>query len=279
LSVGIPIRNIPQSVLNEVVLGLQQFLVVLFFLRPQNSEPQVRFIGSGTLVEIQGTHHILTAAHVWHKTEGARQIGLVLAASRSRFMMPREAISVKLLWDHKHPEWGPDLALLQLTPSIVPTIAAQKSFLNLTYQRTTLATHPPATEKGLWAVAGLVGELSKVQRHSAERTIIATAPVRALFSAVQETHQHGGYDYLDLSAKLKLSDVPSSFGGLSGGGLWEVGLSMSKSGTISWDERRHLRGVAFWQSRLSDGRRVIRCHGPRSIFKRAWESWGLPRDG
>ena len=58
MGVGIPIRNIPQSVLDEVVLGLQHFLVPLFFLRPQNSEPQVRFIGSGTLVEIQGTHHI-----------------------------------------------------------------------------------------------------------------------------------------------------------------------------------------------------------------------------
>ncbi len=279
MGVGIPIRNIPQRVLDEVVLGLQHFLVPLFFLRPQNSEPQVRFIGSGTLVEIQGTHHILTAAHVWHETEGAEEIGLVLTASRSRFMMPRDAISVKQLWDHKHPEWGPDLALLQLARPIVSTIAAQKSFLNLAQQRATLAAHPPATEKGLWAVTGLVGEFSKVQRHPEEGTIIATAPVRAFFSAVQETHQRGGYDYLDLGAKLGLSDVPSSFGGVSGGGLWEVGLSMSKSGTISWDERRHFRGVAFWQSRPSVGRRVIRCHGPRSIFERAWESWGLTRDG
>ena len=239
----------------------------------------MRFIGSGTLVEIQGTHHILTAAHVWHETRDGDRIGLVLTPSPSKFVIPRGTILVKQLRDRKNPEWGPDLALLQLARPDVSTIAAHKSFLNLAQEKATLAVHPSATEKGLWAVTGMVGEFSPVQRFPEVKTIEAIAQARAFFSTVQQTHQRGGYDYLDFGAKLELPGVPSSFGGMSGGGLWEVGLSMAKSGTISWDERQHFRGVAFWQSEPFDGRRVIRCHGPRSIFESAWESWELPRGG
>jgi len=229
-------------------------------------------------VEIQGSHYILTAAHVWHETRDCDQVGLVLTASPSKFVIPRRTIFVKQLWDSENPEYerGPDLALLQLARPDVSTIAARKSFLNLAQQKTTLAVHPSATEKGLWAVTGMVGEFSSIQRFPDVKTIEAIARAQAFFSTVQQTHQRGGYDYFDLGAELKLPGVPSSFGGVSGGGLWEVGLSMAKSGTISWDEKRHFRGVAFWQSGPFDGRRVIRCHGPRSIFESAWESWELP---
>jgi hypothetical protein len=265
-------------VLDEAGLQLQNYLVPLFVLLPQNPEPNIKFIGSGTLVEINGTHHVLTAAHVWHESRDAEQIGLVLTAYPSAFTMRRDAISAKNLWNRENPEWGPDLALLELARPFVSTIAAYKSFLNLAQQRRMLATHPPATEKGLWAVTGMVGQFSEVQRRPEARTIEANVKGRAFFSVVHQTHWRNGYDYLDLSAKLELPDVPSSFGGVSGGGLWEVGLSMTKSGTISWNGRRNFRGVAFWQSPPCDGRRVIRCHGPRSIFERAWVSLALPQD-
>lgn len=185
----------------------------------------MRFIGSGTLVEIQGTHHILTAAHVWHETRDGDQIGLVLTPSPSKFVIPRGTISVKQLRDRENPERGPDLALLQLPRPDVSTIAAHKSFLNLAQEKATLAVHPSATEKGLWAVTGMVGEFSPVQRFPEVKTIEATAQARAFFSTVQQTHQRGGYDYLDFGAKLELPGVPSSFGGMSGGGAlggWPV---------------------------------------------------------
>ncbi len=123
----------------------------------------------------------------------------------------------------------------------------------------------------------MVGQFSEVQRYPEARTIEANVKGRALFSGVRQTHWRNGYDYLDLSAKLELPDVPSSFGGVSGGGLWEVGLSMTKSGTISWDGKRQFRGVAFWQSSPCNGRRVIRCQGPLSIFEKAWGLLALPQ--
>ena len=66
---------------------------------------------------------------------------------------------------------------------------------------------------------------------------------------------------------------------MSGGGVWEIRL-VEKAGILSWDGERNLRGVAFWESDESDDRqRTIRCHGPRSLFERAWELWELPQKG
>ena len=274
----ISIKDIPQSLLEDITDHLNNYSVS-FYVFSNELTPRFSPIGSGTLVEVEGTHHILTAAHVWHQTKDAQQICLALTDYLLAFTMPRDSICAKELWNSGNAEWGPDLALLKLALPFVSRIAAHKSFVNLAQQRATLAAHPPAKENGLWAVTGLVGEFSKVQPHPEARTIEVNAQERAFFSGVPQTHQGDGYDYLDLSAKLELPGVPSSFGGGSGGGLWEVDLSTTKSGKISWDGRPHFRGVAFWQSADSDGRRVIRCHGPRSIFERAWDSWALPLGG
>lgn len=191
-------------------------------------------------------------------------------------MLP-EHFSVKELWDGQIEAWGPDLALLEVAPSYVSTIKTYKSFLNLSRQKAELAKYPPNIEKGFWAITGMVEEFSNVQHHPEIKTVTANVICRAFFSTIHKAHDHKDYDYIDAGAKLELPDVPLSFGGISGGGLWQVDLSMDKSGTISWDGKRHFRGVAFWQSKPSDGRRVIRCHGPRSVFEKAWTEWELPK--
>ena len=274
---GIRIEDIPQGVLDDVISSLKNYLVALYVLLPEKPQPRLRLIGSGTLVKIEGTYYILTAAHVWHETRGEEKIGLVLTDHQSSFMMmPRVYICAKELWDGKVSEWGPDVALLKLATPFVSTIAARKSFLDLAQQKEAVASCPPATENTLWALTGMVGEFSNIQTHPEARAIEVSVHGRAFFSFVQQVHQHDGYDFFDLGANLQLPGVPSSFGGVSGGGLWQINLSMAKSGTISWDEERYFRGVAFWESEKTDGHRMIRCHGPKSIFEKAWDSWALP---
>lgn len=207
--------------LDDVCRHLQNYLVPILALLPENPVPRLRLIGSGTLVEIDGTHHILTAAHVWHETRDAEQIMLTLTDYPSAFSIRRENISTKELWNPKGHEWGPDLALLRLPLPCVSRIAAHKSFLNLSRERATLASCPPSTAKGYWAVTGMVGEFSEVQPRPEVRIIDANIQARAFFSVIHQTHQRNGYDYLDLGAKLELTGVPSSFCGVSGGGLWE----------------------------------------------------------
>jgi len=264
-------RDIPQAVLDEVILSLKNYLVALYVLLPEKPQPRLRFIGSGALVEIEGSSYILTAAHVWHATRGVEQIGLVLTEQQTSFMMPRDSICAKELWKGEVSEWGPDIALLKLAPAAISTITARKSFLNLALQKEALTSYPPPPENGLWAVTGMVGEFSEFKPHPEAKTIEGHAHGSAFFSSVHQVHQRDGYDYYDLGANLQLPGVPSSFGGVSGGGLWEIKLSMTESGTISWDGKRYFRGVAFWESEKTGNHRIIRFHGPKSIFEKAWE--------
>lgn len=238
--------------------------------------PDLRLIGSGTLVQINGVRYILTAAHVWHRANDFEIILLGLASRAvSLCPIPRTHIVAKELWSEDDARWGPDLALLAITQSHASTIGAHKSFLNLSQQRAVLLERPSEIDKKLCAITGMEGETSMISPDPGTRTIDAHINCQAFFSAVNCIHDHGEYDYLDIGVQLTLPGVPFSFGGVSGGGLWEIDLLRNKSGEILWNGKKYFRGVAFWQSERSDGRRVIRCHGPRSIFEKAWIDWEL----
>lgn len=276
MTMNMKIKDIPDEVLKDIAFQLKNYLVPICALSPNSAHHPFRFVGSGTLVKINRTYHVLTAAHVWSATKDMEEIGLILTDYPSMFKIPR-SISTKQVWDGRISEWGPDLALLELPGSVVSTIETHKSFLNLTQQREMLLADMLSARKGLWMITGMVGEFSEFVHHSEKKIVEGTAEARGFFSVIHQTHQRDGYDYLDLSADIGLSGVPQSFGGVSGGGLWEINLSIDKSQKISWDGKRHFRGVAFWQSAIYDGRRDIRCHGPQSIFEMAWKVWDLPK--
>jgi hypothetical protein len=58
--------------------------------------------------------------------------------------------------------------------------------------------------------------------------------------------------------------MQGNFGGVSGGGVWEVYLYHSpETGELTWSNSLH--GVAFYQLPIVAEHRPIRCHGPESI--------------
>jgi hypothetical protein len=140
-----------------------------------------------------------------------------------------------------------------------------------------LATNPPKTDKALWAIVGMVGERSTITHHPQQRMATADIQAKAFFAGGCELEERGGYDYVTARAKTSLPDVPTSFKGVSGGGLWQVDLSMKKSTGVLEAGRYHFRGVAFWEEPQPPNEIAIRCHGPRSIFEKAWEAWDLDR--
>lgn len=265
--------------MDDVLSGLGHFLVPILGEARSDGVPELKPLGSGTLIQIGDTRGILTAAHVWNKAKKFENIHFVITRGKSSaFAVPRDHIFVKKIWNAATPEWGPDLAFLEIAPNHISTIGARKSFLNLNLQKATLAEYPPKIEKGLWAITGLVAEFSEVQVQTEKQIVTVNAVCRAFFTLIQGTHEHQGYDYFDAGVKKELDGVPTSFGGVSGGGLWQIDLSKNKDGEISWDGKRYFRGVAFWQSDLSKARQVIRFHGPRSVFEKAWAEWGFPEN-
>jgi len=270
-------NDIPMAVLDQVENGLRHHFVPIVARWNQKGVPDLKLIGSGTLIDIDGKGYILTAAHVWGATAGADTLHLLMMSGRSLVEIPCPEITARTIWNRQSPdEWGPDLALLEIPPLKLDTIKAHKSLLNFERQRASLAENPPMTEKVLWAIYGVVGESSEVFVNLTEKSLNIDLVARAFFCGITQTHSKADFDYYDTMANLRLPGVPSSFGGVSGGGLWQVGLSLSKSGDYSWDGRRHFRGVAFWQSSAADEQRIVRCHGPISIFERAWSAFGLP---
>jgi len=114
MSIDFPLESIPKTVDDQIAANLMNYLVPLSTVRqPRNSGSSMTFIGSGTLVEIHGGFHILTAAHVWHEAKDEDELGLALTTYPSAFVVPRKAIGAKEMWNRDSPaEWGPDLALL-----------------------------------------------------------------------------------------------------------------------------------------------------------------------
>jgi len=88
--------DIPQSILEEVLLGIQAFFVPLLVISPKDRKHPVSPVGSRTLVELARRHYILTADHVWRETEGWEQIGLSLAEG-TPLAIPRDRIAPKRL--------------------------------------------------------------------------------------------------------------------------------------------------------------------------------------
>jgi hypothetical protein len=257
------------AVWDQAENSLWHYFVPILALRKHEGKPKPKLIGSGTLIKIDGKGYILTAAHVWHEAERADSIHLLIKkGGRAKVEIPLANISARTIWDREGPEeWGPDLALLEIPPPQLTTISAYKSFLSFEQQLADLSENPPVIENSFWAMYGLVGEFSKVSVDH-KRRIDVELVARAFFGGVTQTHWIEGFDYYDAGVELWLPGVPSSHGGMSGGGLWEVGISISKSGDYSWDGRRRFRGVVFWESKPADEQRIVRSHGPCSIFER-----------
>lgn len=172
VTANIPFDDIPDEVLLDAS-GLQQFLVPMYVLSErEDAKPDFKFIGSGTLVAIEGGHHILTAAHVWNQAKDAQKVGLSLTTYASGFMVRRDRIHGQELWHRdKNSEWGPDLALLRLAPSDVARVEAHKSFLNLPQQRAHFSADPRIATGRMWAITGMVGESSAADIDAQRRVI------------------------------------------------------------------------------------------------------------
>lgn len=277
-TIDIMTGDLPQPLLDEIESALRHFFVSLAIGGEQRDNPAIAPIGSGTLVRVEQSYFILTAAHVWEQIKKAGQVFLALVQQPSAYCISADLLSPRLIYDQSAPEYGPDLALLELPAKDVANIGAQKSFLNLSLQKASLVDDGMQTSNPLIAVFGNVAQRSTVEVEG--RIVTTHMRALALYTVKESQCERGGYDYIDVGADLNLEDAVTDFGGVSGAGLWVLGISRSKAtGKYSWDGNRRLRGVAFWQSGPQEGRRSVRCHGPNSIYNVAWYAWRLDECG
>jgi hypothetical protein len=262
--------KLPVNLRDDLSLTLKSYTVALLTLRSENGGESAEFVGTGTLVSFRANYFVLTAAHVWKLLERSPSIIMSLPDYRSRFVIETSTISPTVVHQVESEEWGPDMALLKLPLPLISRIRAHKNFRNLDKQELPYRRRAPSLRWGFVGLTGIPAERGRIR----ERTLVIKGSL--FMSVIGKRWRRGPHDYFDIPARdIGVDDVPRSFGGVSGGGLWHIILRRSrKTGVLSWGKR--LIGVAFYQSPVHRGKRFIRCHGPRSLFTMALGSFVLP---
>ena len=220
-----------------------------------------RYKGTATCIASSKAEYLLTAAHVWQELRGER-FALSLEADRLLVPIWQSLVEPLVLSASEFGEWGPDLALIRLPDLVARDIRQVKAFYNVDRRRPS-SEERPEYESGLWAVLGAPGEQSEFGEKEAILKI-------SLFASVVASAQiRDGFDYVDLSYFHEdRPDLPRSYGGISGSGLWRLPISRTESGAVTWNGAVQLEGVAFYQKPVSAIEGVIRCHGRASVHDR-----------
>ena len=251
-----PLAQPPRELLDEIREKLWTFSAFLFAVGGR----QLTYLGGATCVANRGTSYLLTAAHVWREVQGD-SFALALDPDRLLIEVRREFVEPRVLFRGGQAEWGPDLALLRLPDLTAAEIRQVKAFYNLERPRPDPVTPPDWRQVTLWAVVGAPAEHSTIKPDEAVLR-------HSLFDSwTVQNRESDGFDYHDLAFDdERRPGLPRSYGGVSGGGLWQIPITVSANASeISWNRSVRLAGVAFYQISTSDHESAIRCHGRKSL--------------
>jgi hypothetical protein len=273
---ALSLSEIPRNLVENVSRDISDFVIGFVKLREIKSERETmseedaELGGSGTLVQIDETSGILTAHHVLENLPRTGEIGLIIPTRFSpqlhRVTLKSELLRRVEIARGPTASEGPDLGLLILPPTEVGPLKAMKSFYNLSLRSERMIDYPPSRDEGLWFLCGFAGELT-----SDEPPERGYARVKAFHGMVgvgwvKKEYRAGDFDYIDFEAHYGgINEPPESFGGFSGGGLWQVPLIRNKDRTLQAKELL-LSGVAFYESGRIDDLCLIKCHGRRSVY-------------
>lgn len=267
---------VPYEFLENAARELSDYAVSFVKLQETSAQIDAQLAGSGTLVEIGGTHAILTADHVLEHLPSNGEVGLILPTrfqpQLHRFTLNMEFVEKFRIAKGTHESDGPDLALLILHPSQVGAVKAIKSFYNLSKRRDQILSNPPEINVGVWVLSGMAHEWTVDT--TPERGYERVKVFRGIHGAglVEVEYMRNGYDFLEFKAKYNESyKGPKSYGGYSGGGLWHLLIAKHEDRGLEVADRI-LSGVAFYQSPIEGQIRTIKCHGRQSIYRNAIDS-------
>lgn len=227
--------------------------------------------GSGTLIKFGNFKGILTCAHVLDEILREEEVGLLLFTVR-----PDEIQSMRLtranLQEHTFfrggPSWveqGPDLAFIRLSPDIMANIESRASVINGDRQRAQFNSGEPERYAMASVVFGVVQEFTGATVKSGG---LATTPFRGFLSKgnIVDVNEAHGLDLFRLQPVPDEADLPTSYEGTSGGGLWQ--LYLRADGSVI---QLRLAGVAFYQKKIGDELHII-GHGPHSIYHTLYQN-------
>lgn len=262
------IEDLPEEFQADTFRILNSFTTPLLRIRTgEQADDQPLLIGSGTLVRIGKKCGILTAHHVVQPLKGPFRLGLPITEEENKYSVPEDRFSIIDIARGTTDSEGPDLAFIGLGVPDVTTIRAVKSFYDLDHDKEKMLAAAPALDAGVWAACGTLGIRTRIEPSEIGSSAALAVNSYCAFSTPNRESETGEFDYIELEVNYRVGPhVPETFGGTSGGGLWQVLIHENEKGEI---ERAgfYLSGVIFYETDVVDHHRSIRCHGRRSVYE------------
>ncbi len=265
------LNELPDELLDDIGHIIKWYSTALIMETMSSSGLKYILIGSGTFVSISNTSGILTAAHVVEKLMKEKSVGrpyslgLILRDYPHQYFIDSDYLEPMIIAKGQIDCEGPDLGFIVLPLSELGTIKAIKNFHNLDRNRERILTMPPKFSAGLWAICGVPDEKTidaPEQNFDPHKRFLMLVG----FGGIRGTYTVGEYDYCDMKVKHDSSPIiPDSFGGASGGGLWQIPLRKSSEETIEPIEYI-LSGVVFYETGREGLYQSVKCHGRNSIY-------------
>lgn len=212
--------------------------------------------GSGTFVNANGVSCLLTAAHVWERLAQDSSIGFAMEDEQAPVWLRIEALSARVVTTRPSDEWGPDIAVVALHAHDVARLKKEKAFYVV--ERARPIPDDPRIAM-VWALTGASAAFSLVTAAEARlknHTLIVSNP---------EHITHEDLDYIEVPyGDTPPEQIPDSWRGLSGAGLWHCAL-VPGSDETELDVVPELSGLAFCEQIVENRRGTIRCHGSVSL--------------
>lgn len=267
------ITDIPSEFLESVGREILNFTVGIVRLTNREGVEDLALLGSGTLIDMDGKLGILTAQHVIEEIPRKnRDIGFLLSEKVHTFAVQTNSLIKIPIGRGKEDAEGPDIGFVLLPQTCHGWIKAHKSFYNIGRRRNEVVQNPPKMNAGSWWISGFPDEYTRDESPSEGFETVKCLHHVSGLGVVSSYCESGDFDYFDFEVVYnERTDPPESFGGVSGGGLWQAIIEEISEGKFNLKELI-LSGVAFYESELCNNKRILKCHGRRSIYIQAYQT-------
>ena len=268
----LPLGELPAAVIEAAAGDLAEYSIGFLRVESTPRGQDAVLLGSGTLVSVGSKNAVLTAHHVLPILPRTGRLGLVISPTLQQHTVDTQGLTYLEIARGTIDADGPDLGAVVLAPSIASAIAAKKTFYNLDLHRDQMLHSPPDLHDGFWFVNGFVDENTVVEPGRDGYGLVKVFYNLSGAGGPEEPIVVGDYDYFAFPVSYRGRSVaPRSFGGMSGGGLWQVPLVRDAQGQIK-HKTPLLSGVVFYQEPTTDADCGVKCHGRRSVYRMAYQA-------